>query len=236
MGVLQLFDTFYVNVGDSAPTSGDIYWVPVPAVDEVPRVLDVCRVDPRVHDAFEYRILQVERQHFTERATRLPLKLLTLEATEELLIAKAKRRPAIVLYGCCVGSLGGGESAAEQRQAGHLLKECYVVAPMYSTATPSRQTSFFPQLVARIRCLLYPQFACLPTLGHNDAEPGEIVRLDRLVTTYLGRGCERTGIALHPEILQLIKDQLAFVVNGVKSAALQDIEDIVRGSLPEALR
>jgi hypothetical protein len=236
MGVLQLFDTFYVNgSADGAPMPGDIYWVPVPTVDEVSRVLDVCRVDPRVHDAFEYRILDVQRQHFTERTDRLPLKLLQLEATEELMISKAKRRPAVVLYGSCVGSLGGA-STTEQRHAKHLLKYCYVVAPMFSTARPDRPTTFFPKLVARIRCLMYPQFACLPKLGANEGKPGEIVRLDRLIVTHLGRGCARAGFALQPEVFQMIKDQLVLVTSGVTPDALKEVEEIVCDSLPEALR
>jgi hypothetical protein len=98
VGVLQVFAEFYEKADvASIPVPGDIYWVPSPAVDEVPRILDVRRADPVTHEILEYEILQIHGRHFTERADRLPIKLLPLTATEELVVAKAKKRPCVTL-------------------------------------------------------------------------------------------------------------------------------------------
>src|ERR1044072_7035404 len=99
MGVLQVFESFYTaSEKRGSPAPGDIYLVPVPFIEETPRVFDVKRADPRDHTKLEYEIVEVADRHFTERADRLPIKLLSLGATEELIIAKAKKRPAIVLF------------------------------------------------------------------------------------------------------------------------------------------
>ena len=88
MGVLQLFDSFYCSAKKGAPLR-DVYWTPVPQIEEVPRVLDVKRSDPHSHDSADFEVSSIGKQHFTERAERLPLKLLNLAATEEAL----SRRP-----------------------------------------------------------------------------------------------------------------------------------------------
>jgi hypothetical protein len=146
MGVLQVFDRFYVeSKDDRSPSPGDIYWVPVPYIEEVPRVLDVRRADPRDHQSIEYEIQQVQPHHFTERPGRLPIKLLTLHATEELLIAKAKRRPAVVLCSNCVNPIAG-LSRQEERLGKSLARNCHIVAPLYSTSTPRAPGTFSRRL------------------------------------------------------------------------------------------
>lgn len=231
MGVLTLFGTFYIASSSGQASPGDIYWVPVPETAEVPKILDVRRTDPRVHDRAEFELVEVEGRHFTNRDDRLPLKLASLGATEELLASKAKRRPAIVLYeapGCDLTAL----PRAEQRLAHSLGKGCYVVAPMYSTATISDPGTFMPTMVARIRALQYPHFTCLPELGRNESAPGEIVRLDRVFPTYLGRGSQRSPYRLHEEVFQLVLDQLVWSATGIVSEFLHEVADVVRHSIP----
>jgi hypothetical protein len=236
MGVLSLFDPFYIDTPlQGPPVPGNIFWVPVAYIDEVPRVLDVQRADPNNHTSIQFAIQQVQSHHFTERPNRLPLKLLTLHATEELIVAKGKRRPVLVLSANKVASIAG-VSKHEDRFIKPLEKSCHIVAPMFSTSTLLVNTTFFPKFVARIRALKHPQFACLPRLGRNDSEPGEIVRLDHPAVTYLGRGCEYSGFSLHPEVFQLIRDQALFVLSGAKSDYLSTVMEAVKDSLPEDLR
>lgn len=231
MGVLTLFGTFYVDAPIGIATPGDIYWVPVPETAEVPRVLDVRRTDPRVHDKAELELVEVGGRHFTNRDERLPLKLAALGSSEELIASKGKRRPVIVLFeapGCDLTAL----QPAEQRLARSLGKGCYVVAPMYSTATINDPGTFMPTMVARIRALQYPHFTCLPELGKNEAVPGEIVRLDRVFATYLGRGSHRSPYKLHEEVFQLVLDQLVWSATGKVSEYLHTVADAVRDSVP----
>ena len=232
MGVLQVFSSFFVEATATGPPEpGDIYWVPVPSTDEVPRVLDVKRADPHRHDEIEYEIREIQPYHFTERSDRLPLKLIHLEAAEELLIARCKKRPAVVLIVNRAASIEGA-GPLEQRLAKAATKASYVVAPLYSTATPQSPGTFMPVFVARIRALRYPQFACLPRLGSNEPVPGEIVRLDRLYSTHLSRGCDRGRWKLHPELLRLLHDQLAWAATGTLSEYLKVVAETASDALP----
>ena len=235
MGVLQLFEPFYMAAERrGAPAVGDIYWVPIPHTEQTPRIFDVKRSDSRDHTVLDYEIVEIRNHHFTERTDRLPIKLLTLGATEELVIAKAKKRPAVVLFSSALTDMAT-LSALDQRLAKDIAKPCYVVAPMYSPATPSSPGPFMPTLVARIRALQYPHLACLPPLGKNTQDAGEIVRLDRLHATHLARGCERSEWKLHVDVTQLIVDQLLWAAHGSVSEYLEAAVETVRDSLPPEL-
>lgn len=235
MGVLQIFESFYTTSDKHGqPAAGDIYWVPVPFTEETPRIFDVKRADPRDHTKLEYEIVEIADRHFKERRDRLPIALLSLGATEELLIAKAKKRPAIVLFSTQLAD-ANTLSAKDKRLAKDVAKSCYVVAPLFSPATPHNPGPFMPTLVARIRALKYPHLACLPPIGRNNEDAGEIVRLDRLLATHLARGSERSGWRLHPEVTQLIIDQLVWAAHGFVSESLALVIDLASEALPPEL-
>lgn len=233
MGVLQLFPSFYESIGArTTPMNGDIYWVPVPSVEAAPRVLEVNRSDPRTHDVIDYTICQIQKHHFTKRQDRLPIKMLTLGATEELLIAKAKRRPAVILYSCGIEDVSSLPKL-EQRLAKGAAVRTFVVCPLYSTATMLNPGTFMPSVVARIRTLRYPHLACMPELGTKKNEPAEIVRLDRLYLTHLQRGCSCAGWRVNDEILQLLRDQFLWTAHGTVSEYLGMVIETVCDSMPE---
>jgi hypothetical protein len=232
MGILQILPGFYEEAEAGKPKAGDIYWVPVQFQSEVPMVLEVGRYDPKSHDVVEFSLCQMHGNHFKPREGKLPVKLLKLEHTEEAIICKAKRRPAVVICGNCVPDISKVLTGSDKRLAAHLERDCFLVAPLYSTSTPAAPGSFMPKLVARIRSLLYPHLMCLPPLGSNEAEPGEVVRLDHLMATSLGRGCERSRWRLHPEALTLLNSQLRWALEGSVSPDLQPIVDLARETLP----
>jgi hypothetical protein len=58
---------------------------------------------------------------------RLPIKKLDLGETEELLIAKAKKRPAVILASACVGDLETLPDT-QKRLAQALGRKCYRAA------------------------------------------------------------------------------------------------------------
>jgi len=234
MGVLQLLSGFYEKAAPGKPQCGDVYWVPVPFVDQVLRVLEATRSDPRNHSELEFVIQQIQSRHFTKRDDRLPLKLLHLESTEEAIVARAKKRPSIVLCHGCISDAEEHLSSADQRVAKELMRDCYVVAPMYSTATPQEPGMFMPQLVARIRAMSYAHLACLPELGKNEPVPGEIVRLDRMMVTHLSRGCDYSGYRLHPEARGLIHAQLSWFIRGEVNDELATIIELARTTLPQS--
>jgi hypothetical protein len=194
-------------------------------------LLDIQRSSAHAHDELQFQLCEVGPKHFTNRKDRLPIKLIDLSATEELIATKGKRRPAVVLFEA-PGFDRMSLPLAEQRPSKALGVASFIVAPMYSTASIHTPGTFMPTIVARIRVLRYPHFACLPRLGVNDEVPGEIVRLDRLYATHLGRGSERCRYRLRDEIFKLLSDQLVWSATGYISDTLRTIADLVRDSLP----
>lgn len=83
---------------------------------------------------------------------------------------------------------------------------------------------------------MYPQFVCLPPLGSNEPEPGEIILLDHLTVTHLGRGCECTKLSLQPEVFQLVRDQMLFILGGGQSEYMKVVMETAREALPLELR
>jgi hypothetical protein len=234
MGVLQVFSPFYVRTSGGAPKPGDIYWTPIPDVQEVPRIFDVERSDSAGHTRIEGRIVDVGSHHFRKRE-RLPVKLLSLGSTEEMLITKAKCRPSVVLFQAGVGD-AKGLGPQDARLAKGVTKPSYVVAPLYSVGSADEPGTFMPTLVARIRALRYPHLSCLPRIGSNHPVPGEIVRLDRIHVTHLGKGSASDQLALHDDITALLVGQLQWAACGVISDFLQATIETVADCLPEELR
>src|SRR5688572_16335912 len=94
MGVLSVIDAFYVERASGAPVVGDIYWSPVPFVDEVPRILDATVATPASPSKLCVR--EAAAADFSHR-TRGVIPGASLRDTEEAVVIKAKRRPVVVL-------------------------------------------------------------------------------------------------------------------------------------------
>ncbi len=234
MGILQVFDNFYESVpAGTAPEPGHLYWVPTPNVDEVPRILDVERATATEHEVTSYEIREVAKHHFTKRE-RLPIKRLNLGETEELLIAKAKKRLVVVLASISSDGIGTLPDGTQRRLAKHLEKPSYLVAPLFSTTTIMDPGTFGPTLVARIRALKYLHFFCLPDKAHPD-RPRSIVRLDRIFPTYLGRGSEPAGDKIHEEPFEIILSQFSILSGAVYREPYDLARELVQDALPAEL-
>ena len=232
MGILSLFDTYYAEAPDGAPNPGDVYWVPVPETSEVPRILEVQRSTPEAHTSIDFEFVELARHHFTKRDDRLPIKLLQLSATEELLVSRGKKRLCVVLGSAVVSNLSEMPKQ-EQRLAKHMGKAGYIVAPFFSAATQRNPGSFMPQFVARIRAMMYPHLFSLPNLEKPKAvHPIEIIRFDRLFVTYLGRGCNRSGVRVDPEVFELMAAQLRTLFGGEFSELYSEARELCLEALP----
>ncbi|WP_201097574.1 hypothetical protein [Thiocystis minor] len=234
MGILQVFESFYENVAQSEkPAPGHLYWVPTPEVNEVPRILDVARASPSEHEVSSFTICDIAKTHFKKR-DRLPIKSLSLGETEELIIAKAKRRPAVIISVMASENIQGLPEGHQQRMAKHLEKPCYLVAPLYSTATAMKPGTFGPVLVARIRALQYLHFFCLPDRNSPD-KPSSIIRLDRVFPTYLGRGSESMEYKMHEEPFEILLSQFSILSGAVYREPYDLARGLVQDALPAAL-
>lgn len=234
MGILQVWDEFFEDVPkDTAPDIGQLYWAPVPDTDEVPKILDVQRVTPEEHHATVFEIAEIANEHFTPRG-RLPVKRLNLGETEELVLAKAKKRPVVILAKSALADVGNLPQGSQQRIAKPLGRPSYLVAPLYSVATPHHPTAFGSVLVARIRAMQYPHLFCLPD-ENKPGTPGSIVRLDRIFATYLGRGTASYGKSLRDEPLEVLLSQVATLFGGKYTEAYDTARELAQEALPEEL-
>ncbi|MGF1612141.1 MAG: hypothetical protein ACFCUQ_22300 [Kiloniellales bacterium] len=216
---------------------GQFVWYPVPHLEEVPRILDVERASSEVHFASKFEIVQINDRHFKKKE-KLPIKALSLGETEELLIAKAKMRPCIILS---VDNTKFNDKAiaGEIGKRRHLQDRSMTIAPAYGLATPGDPTGFPPVMTARIRALMYNQFFYLPKrcpkTGLSFGKEG-IIRLDRLMAASPSRGMEAMDFRLSDEPLALLLAILRERFGGERNEDLEVARTILLEAVPpEAL-
>lgn len=227
MGIFKFFDKFYEETSGT-PAVGDIYWVPTPFIQECPRLLSTKRRSPERHDEVDFTLERIGPSHY--RGERdLPIQLLKLEAREELMAIKSKRRPCVVVAKSNIGpSCFDSLPKNEAKLAKHLSKEIYLVAPLFSCSHINKPTSFGAELVKRIRLLNYEHLFCLPDFrGKICTEPRSIVRLDYIQPSFLGTGCETTGKKLSGEFLAFFMEYVNCYVSGSETEFLKELRQIL---------
>lgn len=241
MGISQFFKGFYDEEPAGGPAVGSIWWAPVPESREVPLILDVKRTAPDEHSAVDFEFVEAGSQHFKSR-TRLPIKRLSLDDTQELIVSKGKKRPCVVLGkatipGSDIASLANADKT-QGRQAQHLSKQMYLLAPMYGCATYQSNGSFGPILTARVKALQYPHLCYFPPLKPSEAtsNPGSILRLDHVFPSFLGRGCDREDQKVAACVMEVVLDQLKAVCGMEPSADFFTIKELIQDCLPDDLR
>lgn len=216
---------------------GHFVWCPVPHLEEVPRILEVERASSEAHYASKFRIVQLDGNHFKEKR-KLPIKSLSLQDTEELLISKAKKRPCVVVA-CHNTAFKDATVTTELRGRKHLQDDSMILAPIYGTATLEDENGFPPKMVARIRVFLYNQFFYLPkACPKNRISFGKegIVRLDRLFPAAPNRGVSPMDMRLSGEPLALFMAQLRERLGAPVHENLQTVREILLDTLPEDCR
>lgn len=232
----DILDSIYEKTSESIGL-GHLVWCPVPHLEEVPRILEVERASSETHYASNFRIVQMDRTHFKERQ-KLPIKSLSLQDTEELLISKAKKRPCVVVA-CQNTTFKDSAAVAELKGRKHLQDDSMLLAPIYGTATLEDVKGFPPKMVARIRVLLYNQFFYLPKSCPKNkvsVDKDGIVRLDRLLAASPSRGVAPMGIKLAAEALSLLMALLRERFGAPEQENLKLVRDILAEALPEDCR
>lgn len=212
---------------------GHCVWCPVPHLEEVPRILEVERASSEAHYASKFHIVQMDSGHFKEKR-KLPIKSLSLQDTEELLISKAKKRPCIVVA-CHNTAFKDAAATAELKGRKHLQDDSMILAPIYGTATLEDENGFPPKMVARIRVFLYNQFFYLPKACPKNRigfEKEGIVRLDRLFPAAPNRGVSPMGMKLAGEPLGLLLALLRERLGAQEHEGLKTVREILLETLP----
>jgi hypothetical protein len=182
VGITQILgDSFYRKLDPKTfrmqLEPGQIVWVPTPFREGLPRIMEVERNHPQDHFASKFSVHGMTENDF-KKHQKLPIKLLNLEITEELVVTRCKMRPAILL----LTSLSKYDDIAGQLKnygRKHLEEDSVMVIPLYSVQKAESDTGFPPIMSARIRSLMYHQLFYCP--AKDSGLPNDnIARLDRL--------------------------------------------------------
>ena len=205
MGVTQLISPFYRQLDPktfrSRFESGQIVWIPTSFAADIPQVMEVQRESPDDHFASKFQIRNMKETDFRKKQ-KLPIKLLSLGETEELVVARSKLRPCVVLK---IGQTSFADLTKALKQAGkgHLEKEDFAVIPLYSVEKEDGDAGFPAVMVARIKALMYPQFFFCPKHGVA-VRNNSVGRLDRLfVARPVFPAFQPTDAALTPDAVMI---------------------------------
>lgn len=206
---------------------GQICWSPVPHVDPVPRILDVEREEAERHDEIKFCCRNANRRDdFRKRDRSLPIKNLELHSNEELLAQRAKKRPAVIV-GTGLDIFPDIARLLTRSGKKHLQEDSVFIVPIYGIATEWDPSGFPPEMVIRIRYMLYRQFFFLPgTTGLSDG----VVRFDRM-QTIVGKdpsAIEPTDLRVSLPPLAVFLASLVFCMTGKLDEELTDIRELLR--------
>jgi len=181
MGITQIIDPFYRSLDPQSFRkrfeNGQLAWVPTPFSVGLPMVMEVERDTPEDHFASRFKIRPMVDTDFRKRS-KLPIKLLNLGETEELIVSRSKLRPALVFL-TAPGVFPDLSKDLKKLGKGHLEDDCLAVIPLYSIQKVDSDTGFPPIMIARIKALMYNQFFFCPK--QVSALPSDsLARLDRL--------------------------------------------------------
>jgi len=210
MGITQLIDPFYVDISKEEfrdrPTLGQLCWVPSPQLSIIPQILEVQRADPTEHHITRFCIRNVKEIDFLRRE-ELPLYRLKLRLNEELIIQKAKRRPAIVLLTSNT-IFPDIDQLLKSLGKSHLQQESIFAVPIFGLENSEHPGGFPPVMTARVKALMYNQFFyCARTPSGMELIEG-IARLDRLQIVF-----PRHRGSYRPLPIKLSDDAIAVLMN-----------------------
>jgi hypothetical protein len=235
LGIVQLVDPFYVRLADDTfrrtSVVGQFCWVPVTHLDTIPRILDVERADPQEHYATKFSIRNMTDGDFKKK-TRLPIKALSLRETEELVIHRAKRRPAVIISGETT-IFDDLKTLLRQMGRKHLQEESLIVAPLYSVESGDHEGGFPPIMVARIRALMYKQFFFCPK-ENSPLTADSIMRLDRLHAIFPKHPAYiPEPYSLSAEALGVLMSMLRSLFGAKEEPEFKALKELVFNSLPD---
>jgi hypothetical protein len=239
MGITQLIDPYYQPIASSEfrkfPRIGQFCWVPIVNLDGIPRLLEVERADPTEHYATRFLIRNMGEKDFKKK-NRLPIKKLSLRETEELIIYRAKKRPAIII---AMGNTCFDDITLLLKSSGktHLQQaNCLFILPLYGIETEDHEGGFPAAMVARIKALMYQQFFYFP----REKSPlifNSVGRLDRIQPLlYHHDVINLEPFSLSPEALSILLGFIRILFGGEEDDLLKTIKELVLESLPNEAR
>lgn len=230
--VFPYFDTGRRAVGGAKPEIGQIVLAPTLNTDRKPLIADVRRSDPHTHTQADFVARPVDdKVDFRGKEGRLPIHSLNLAQTAEVVLARAKKRPCVIL-GMTDGVDYRGLPVGQQGKAMNAFDSAYWLAPLYSISTGQKQRSFGPVMTARVKCMMYPEFMYVPQSGLILKNPG-VIRLDRMFWSFLMGACDPQDLFLSQDVLGMCKSQLCLLFGGTPDPDYLNLRDLMLVDLPK---
>lgn len=229
--------TFYDNKrkAGAKPETGQIVFTPVPNTERRHHVAEACRADQFGHRTADLNIRLMDDKTDFRPKQRLPIKALSLGENEELVVARAKMRPCLVIAaspGVDAGTLPEGQ---QRNKALNAFGTIYCLAPIYSVSTANKPTSFGPVMTARIKCMMYPEFVYAPQSGGILQVPG-VIRLDRIFWSHLIACSEPQPLFVTSDILGTCWNQLRILFGETATKEFQELRELLLSCLPDHCR
>ncbi|WP_156939671.1 hypothetical protein [Desulfocurvus vexinensis] len=225
-------EEFFCSIKPSDFCLGQICYVPAPMPTPIPQILDVERLSPEEHTEVKFILRDANRPgDFRQRDRSLPVKYLNLRSHEELLVQRAKKRPAIIVAN---GLDCFPEFTKILRQKGkkHLQEDSLFVAPIYTICREGYGEGFIMEMMPYIESLLFRQFFYLPKSA--SLKEG-VVRLDR-IQVVIDQGpaaIEPTNVCLSVPIFNVLRDMMIYCYTGVYSPELKELRDLLEDSIED---
>jgi hypothetical protein len=238
MAILQYFpkEKFYTSIDPRKFLPGQFCWVVTPHIAAIPQILDVERISPEEHEEIRFYLRNANRpRDFKVDDRTLPIKNLNLRAHEELLVQRAKKRLAIILS-AEADIFPEIERLLRKKAKKHLQEDILFVIPAYSIETSTSFSGYPPEMVARIRCLIYRQFFYFPNCLPHFKEG--IARFDR-IQVIVGRdisAIEPLNISLSQEVFSVFLARFYYCISGIEDEDLRTIRELANEAFPSSLR
>jgi hypothetical protein len=234
MGILQFYPlpSYFKEIDKRSFVPGQFCRIVSPFILPIPQILDVERKAPEEHSEIKFELRNANRPgDFTSRDRILPIKNLQLKSNEELLIQRAKKRPAIIL--CSEVDLFPEVSILLRRRGKkHCQEDSIFVLPCYHAESMDDPSGVPMEIIKRCRCLIYRQFFYIPECPK--LQEG-IARFDR-IQVICGRNhsaIEPMDLALSDEVFAILRALFIFCITGIQDEDLGAFRDLIRESYPK---
>lgn len=244
MGLTQLIDNYYWKLPDETFQkdfiTGQFCYIAAFQLDVVPWVLEVKRSDPTGHIKLNFDIRKLCEKDYS-RTEDLPLYHIWLRYNEELIVHKSKRRPGIIIASENI-IFDDVSNILKDKKKKHLQQKCILVVPLFSKETTISPIGFPPEMVARIKALMYKQFFYCPQPPRGFKSIEGVARLDRIQVIATSsfpsnrRVFEPVNMALTDEVnavfVGMLREWLGIPGRSEDIDYLKTIKDIVSQALP----
>ncbi len=141
------------NVGQPKEMKvGQLAWVPVQFIQQIPWIMDTERKTPSSHTDSNFEVRQMKHTDFHKK-DKLPLKAFALGETEELMVAQAKKRPCILISKNRT-TKHSKEVADAMRGKRHQLASDSIFAPLFGLSCEDDPKGYPALLAMRTRVLV----------------------------------------------------------------------------------